>query len=519
MLGKTHIMMSLLLRRKKKLNEKISPANIDKDALNVIHRLNKSGYTAYLVGGGVRDILLGRTPKDFDIVTNARPRQIRQLFKNAFLIGRRFRLALIVFGDKQIETSTFRRAPNPNEDADQSAVGALYQDADNLFGTPEQDAQRRDFTVNALFYDVKTSSIIDYTGGMKDLENGVLRSIGDPNIRFREDPVRMLRAIRLSARLDFKIHSDSLKAIAKHGDEILQASKPRIFEETMRLFGFSKAEASFRKLWDSKLMARLLPEIEEYLKISGGKKSQLWNYLNAFDKLNNEYNTDDKQSRTYISDVALKMSTLIAPIFLSQISPTASIEERYELANQLIFKIFKSPFSTPAWNLPKLICFSVAEALVSFDFYKTKQLKRNKLYNKQAYPLIEALWKISATAREDEEALNEIEAWNNGFKKFVELNPIEPQHQAQRDEYEMFPHTSKAKNNNQPQQQQSVQGNDGEEAPIKKKKRRKRKKGNKNPNLNTNNPTTPVAGEEASVNVASPTPAQTQEAPATNKEA
>ena len=124
-------MMSLLLRRKKKLNEKISPANIDRDALNVIHRLNKAGYTAYLVGGGVRDILLDRTPKDFDIVTDARPRQIRQLFKNAFLIGRRFRLALIVFGNKQIETSTFRRAPNPNEDTDLSAVGALYQDADN----------------------------------------------------------------------------------------------------------------------------------------------------------------------------------------------------------------------------------------------------------------------------------------------------------------------------------------------------------------------------------------------------
>lgn len=471
-------MLSLFLRRKKKLNEKISPANIDRDALNVIHRLNKAGYTAYLVGGGVRDILLGRTPKDFDIVTSARPRQIRQLFKNAFLIGRRFRLALIVFGDKQIETSTFRRAPNPNEETDQSAVGALYQDADNLFGTPEQDAQRRDFTVNALFYDVKTSSIIDYTGGLKDLENGVLRSIGDPNIRFREDPVRMLRAIRLSARLDFKIHSDSLKAIAKHGDEILQASKPRIFEETMRLFGFSKAETSFRKLWDSKLMARLLPEIEEYLKTSGGKKSPLWNYLAAFDKLNENYNTADKQSRTFISDVALKMSTLIAPIYLSQISQNASMEERYELANQLIFKIFKSPFSTPAWNLPKLICLSVAEALVSFDFYKTKQLKRNKIYSKQAYPLIQAVWEISATANEDSEAWNEIEAWKIGFEKFIELNPLEPQQQEMKNEYDMFPHSSNANKGSKLQVQQPQE----EAVATHKKKRRRRKKGNKNPN-------------------------------------
>lgn len=506
--------MSLLLRRKKKLHEKISPANIDRDALNVIHRLNKAGYTAYLVGGGVRDILLGRTPKDFDIVTNARPRQIRQLFKNAFLIGRRFRLALIVFGNKQIETSTFRRAPNPNEDTDSSAVGALYQDADNLFGTPEQDAQRRDFTVNALFYDVKTSSIIDYTGGMKDLENGVLRSIGDPNIRFREDPVRMLRAIRLSARLDFKIHSDSLKAIAKHGDEILQASKPRIFEETMRLFAFSKAETSFRKLWDSKLMARLLPEIEEYLKTSGGKKAELWNYLAAYDKLNEGYNTEDKQSRTFISDVALKMSSLIAPLFLSQISPSASMEERYELANQLIFKIFKSPFSTPAWNLPKLICFSVAEALVSYDFYKTKQLKRNKLYSKQSYPLIQALWEISATAREDSAALSEIEAWKTGFEKFVEINPLEPKQQEQKDEYDMFPHSSNAKRGKQPQQQQQEQTQEAEGTPAKKKKRRRRKKGNKNPNANSGSLDN-VAAEAAA---STPPASSTHEAGATEKQ-
>lgn len=499
-------MMSLLLRRKKKLNEKISPANIDRDALNVIHRLNKAGYTAYLVGGGVRDILLDRTPKDFDIVTDARPRQIRQLFKNAFLIGRRFRLALIVFGNKQIETSTFRRAPNPNEDTDLSAVGALYQDADNLFGTPEQDAQRRDFTVNALFYDVKTSSIIDYTGGIKDLENGVLRSIGDPNIRFREDPVRMLRAIRLSARLDFKIHSDSLKAIAKHGDEILQASKPRIFEETMRLFAFSKAEKSFRKLWDSKLMAKLLPEIEEYLKISGGKKSDLWNFLAAFDKLNVSYNTEDKQARTFISDVALKMSSLIAPIYFSQVSPSASIEERYELANQLIFKIFKSPFSTPAWNLPKLICFSVAEALVSYDFYKTKQQKKNKLYSKQAYPLIQALWEIAAIAREDSKALSEIEAWKIGFEKFVEINPLEPHQQELKNEYDMFPHSSPTKKGKQPQQQNQAQENEG--IPSKKKKRRRRKKGNKNPDANQN------ASENTAIEASASTPASsdTQEA-------
>ena len=154
---------------------KISARDIDPDALSVLNRLHSNGFTAYLVGGGVRDILLGRVPKDFDVATDARPNQVKRLFRNAFVIGRRFRLALVRFGEKQIETATFRRDPEPDDapgadrGAGADATGALYQASDNVFGTPEEDAMRRDFTVNALFYDPFEDRVIDYAGGMRDL--------------------------------------------------------------------------------------------------------------------------------------------------------------------------------------------------------------------------------------------------------------------------------------------------------------------------------------------------------------
>ena len=180
----------------------ISARDVDPDALTVLHRLQSRGFTAYLVGGGVRDLLLGRVPKDFDVATDARPNQIKKLFRNAFIIGRRFRLALIRFGEKQIETATFRRDPGAEDDAaaaapapDPDREGGLYQESDNVFGTPEEDALRRDFTVNALFWDPATGEVIDFTGGLKDLRRKVLRCIGDPDVRFREDPVRMLRRL------------------------------------------------------------------------------------------------------------------------------------------------------------------------------------------------------------------------------------------------------------------------------------------------------------------------------------
>ncbi len=261
----------------------VSRKDIDGDALKVLHRLNHHGHKAYLVGGGVRDLLLGRTPKDFDISTDARPAQIKKLFRNCFLVGRRFRLAHIRFGyHKIIETSTFRRQPPSNDNPGDPDAELLHTD-DNTFGSPEEDAKRRDFTINGLFYDLKDFSIIDHVGGLNDLRKGIIRSIGDPSVRFREDPVRMIRAVRFASRLGFRIEARTRKAIIKHHAEIAKASESRLLEEIYRLFSFHAAEPAFLLLWQTGLLKDLFPEVEAYLNKNGRDRAPLWRFLAALD--------------------------------------------------------------------------------------------------------------------------------------------------------------------------------------------------------------------------------------------
>src|SRR6266480_5089796 len=207
----------------------LSRRDVDPDALKVLYRLRQANHVAYLVGGSVRDLILGRRPKDFDIGTSAHPSQVKKLFRNCWIIGRRFRLAHVKFGNKVIEVATFRRQVEPGEEIVAEGVpapdpttpeGEHLIHHDNTFGTPEEDAFRRDFTINALFYDIATFSIIDYVGGLEDLRAGVVRSIGDPAVRICEDPVRMIRAIALAARLGFTIEPGLLAAIRTHRREI-----------------------------------------------------------------------------------------------------------------------------------------------------------------------------------------------------------------------------------------------------------------------------------------------------------
>ena len=222
----------------------ISRRDIDPDALKVLYRLRQGEHAAYLVGGSVRDLLLGRRPKDFDIGTSAHPYQVKKLFRNCWIIGRRFRLAHVKFGPKVIEVATFRRQVAAGEEVVQDGVpapdpttpeGEQLIHHDNTFGTPEEDAFRRDFTINALAYDIATFSIIDYVGGLEDLRAGIVRSIGDPDVRLNEDPVRMIRAIAIAARLDFTIEPSLLQAIRTHRHEIAKSSLPRLLEEYYKI--------------------------------------------------------------------------------------------------------------------------------------------------------------------------------------------------------------------------------------------------------------------------------------------
>jgi poly(A) polymerase len=243
----------------------VSRSFISDSALKVLYRLKNAEYKAYLVGGGVRDILLGREPKDFDVVTDAKPEQIRELFRNCRLIGRRFRLAHVRFGDEIIEVSTFR-APHHVSDQGEGHVGDGGRIIrDNVYGDIDDDVWRRDFTINALFYNIKDFSIVDYVGGVKDLEAGQLRLIGDPAQRYIEDPVRMLRAIRFSAKLGLRIHPEAEQPIAQYAELLKDIPPARLFEEMLKLFVGGCGLQTFEMLRHYDLFKYLFPQTDYLL--------------------------------------------------------------------------------------------------------------------------------------------------------------------------------------------------------------------------------------------------------------
>jgi poly(A) polymerase len=245
---------------------RISRANISDNALKVLYRLKAAGYEAYLVGGGVRDLSLGREPKDFDVATDARPEAVKELFRNCRLIGRRFRLAHVHFGPEIIEVATFRALHDPDGGPSEDRViedGLIVRD--NVYGTLAEDALRRDFTINALYYNIADFSVVDHAGGMEDLEAGVIRLIGDPEVRYREDPVRMLRAIRFAVKLGFKIHPETAQPIRPMAELLQNIPAARLFEESLKLFMSGMALDSFEALRHYGLFGELFPGVERAL--------------------------------------------------------------------------------------------------------------------------------------------------------------------------------------------------------------------------------------------------------------
>ena len=302
----------------------ISRTLIDADALKVLYRLRKYNHTAYLVGGGVRDLLLKRHPKDFDIGTSAHPQEVKRIFRNCWIIGRRFRLAHVKFGPKTIEVATFRKqvpiAPKVDELDGMTQTDTATQNQtkaathpirrDNTFGTPEEDAFRRDFTVNALFYDISTFAIIDYVGGIQDLANRLIRCIGDPDERFLEDPVRMLRAVAFAARLNFRVDTPIRDSITRNHAEIEQAAPARLMEELFKLLRSGVATKTFRGLSKSGLLQHIAPEVEE------NKSARLWRSLDALDKYRVKF-TGVPETLTN----AVLLGTLLAPVQEIDLTP------------------------------------------------------------------------------------------------------------------------------------------------------------------------------------------------------
>ncbi len=259
---------------------RIKVENLDQDAVKIIRRLRQHGYIAYLVGGCVRDLLLEHRPKDFDIATAATPRQVKRLFRNSRIIGRRFRLVHITFGHKVFDVSTFR-APMDSGSQDDPMIRH-----DNTFGTAAEDARRRDFTINGLFYDVAAHEVIDYVGGLRDLERRTIETIGDPGVRFREDPVRMLRAIKFAGRLRFHLADDVYQAIIDNAPDIRKAAAPRLFEEVVRILNRGGAEASLRLLLKTGMLAEILPEVAAGIDrtLAAAEGASFWSVLAELDR-------------------------------------------------------------------------------------------------------------------------------------------------------------------------------------------------------------------------------------------
>ncbi len=278
----------------------IAPENIDQDALYVVMKLKEAGYKAYLVGGSVRDLLANRKPKDFDVATSALPEEIKAVFRRScILIGRRFRLAHVRFGKKIIEVSTFRSGANESD--------LIIQD--NQWGTPEEDSLRRDFTINGLFYDPETHEIIDYVGGWNDIHKKTIKTIGDPETRFKQDPVRMLRLLKFQARFGFEIESKTFQALLDCREEIVKSSPARILEEMLRMLESGYSESFFKLMAKYGLLDRIFPVLTHFLEGSHGK--EIYAFLKAADHC--ILNGDNSLDRSIL------LSAIVFPILEEEI--------------------------------------------------------------------------------------------------------------------------------------------------------------------------------------------------------
>lgn len=392
----------------------IDPAHIDSDALSVIEKLHRAGHTAYLVGGSVRDLLVHRKPKDFDISTSAHPQEIKRIFrKNCFLIGKRFRLAHIRFGKKIIEVSTFRSGEN--------AEDLIVRD--NKWGTEEEDVLRRDFTINGLFYDPVEHKVIDYVGGWNDIHQGILKCIGNPTIRFKQDPVRMIRLIKFRARFGFSIENETKKALISTREEITKSSPARILEEILRMLESGASAQFFHLMTKSKMLHLLFPPLTDFIESKEGK--QIFDLLQVADQINQQ-GTHPLLSRSILT------TCLLFPILDHELhnlqsskGPSPHLGEIMMEASSLMKKFVISSFS----HFPRKLS-TLATSIMTIQYRMTplsgKQSIRHKCLAMKEFP--DALQFLKMRAVLNPDLLKSYNAWNNAWRQHLKKGVQQKSH-------------------------------------------------------------------------------------------
>jgi poly(A) polymerase len=439
----------------------ISPEHLDADAVRVVARLRQHGFEAYLVGGCVRDLLLGRVPKDFDIATSAHPNQVKELFRNCRLIGRRFRLAQVYFkGGKILEVATFRKnpteveepAPPPDTALDatteqalktiegddlavaplaaapepapatpaeegpdpveaEEAIGGVVPDdedvfitQDNVFGTSQEDARRRDFTINGLLYDPTAGQVIDYVGGLRDLAHQEIRTIGDPEVRMREDPVRLLRAVRFSCKLELDIESRTYAAMEGAVEDLPRCSPPRLLEETFRLIRGGVSSPSLKLLRALDALKVLLPPVDEYLCAEGPEaEGEMLDFAAALDER-------VKAGDAY--DDSMLLAALLLPLSLNLSEPGTS-EEQPTLVARPIETLLRELVRTA--RLPRRIAERTRMLLLAQPTLAGERRRRGGLQSFRRHPLFtESLKVFEVWVAATGEKGDALEAWKSG---------------------------------------------------------------------------------------------------------
>jgi poly(A) polymerase len=385
---------TIIRRDQHPISRKLMPQEL----LKVLYRLHRAGHIAYLCGGGVRDLFLLRSAGDFDVATDAEPRRLKQVFANCRLVGRRFQIAHILFkGGKIIEVSTFRKKSEEEEDGGGARESLLIK-RDNTYGTPVEDAFRRDFTINALYYNIADYTVIDYVGGRADLEARLIRSIGDPDVRFQEDPIRILRGIRLAACLDFRLEQNTWQAMIRQRHHLLECAVSRSREEIMKMLQRGNTRRAFGMLVQAGLVEILLPRLHEFLKRFHEEPEPLWRYLEILD--------DVRISRGSFSDSVLLATLTAAPVAMFLASATPG-EEVGQAIHSFLEEIFK-PLAVPRLirNQTALLHLALRHMLAAGRRRRKRSLRNSPVFQ-------DALKFLEVHCRTTNEGWKALEHWRH----------------------------------------------------------------------------------------------------------